>query len=74
MQSIVVVVMCEPLKPATSTRATGPPEGVKVVDPHRQCLKQFLDGVSLAVLELTAQAPAKQGSQVASSIEQKLGV
>ena len=73
-RSIVVVVVSEPLRPATSARGTTPPERIKTVDSHRQRLKPFFDGVSLTVLELTAQPPAKQGRQVAGCIHQKLGV
>ena len=74
IRSIVVVVVSEPLEPAASALRTAPPERMKAVDSHRQRLKPFLDVVSLTVLELTAQSSAKQGSQVASGIDQKLGV
>ena len=45
---------------------------MKAVDSHRDCLKPLFDMVSLAVVELTAQLVSKEGSQKATSINQKL--
>jgi len=50
----MVVMMFEPSQPAASAGLTAPPKRVKAVDPHRDGLKSFFDGVSLAVIELTA--------------------
>jgi len=47
---------------------------VKAVDSHRHGLEPFLDVVPLAIVELTAQRTPSQGSQIAASINQKLGV
>jgi len=45
---------------------------MKEVNPHRDCLEPFFDVVPLAIVELTAQIVSKEGSQVVSSIHQKL--
>jgi len=45
---------------------------MKAVNPHRDCLEPFFDVVPLAIVELTAQIMSKEGSQVATSIDQKL--
>ena len=74
MRLIVVVVVSEPLKPAASALGTVLPECMKAVDPQQEGLKPPFDGVSLAILELTAQPPTKQGSQVASASNQKFSV
>ena len=46
---------------------------MKAVDSHRHCLEPFFDVIPLFVVELTAQLVPKAGSQIATSIDQKLG-
>lgn len=53
---------------------TALPKRVKAVDPHRHGLKLFFDVVSVAVVKLTAQFSPREGSQIAPSIDEKLGV
>ena len=70
----MVVVVSEPSEPAACARLTAPPKRVKAVDSHRYRLKPFLDVVSLAMVEVTAQFVPNEGSQIAASIHQKLRI
>ena len=45
---------------------------MKAVDSHRDGLKPLFDVVSVAIVELTAQLSAREGSQIAASIDEKL--
>jgi hypothetical protein len=47
---------------------------VKAVDSHRDRLEPLFDVVPLCVVELTAQIMPKEGSQIPTSIDQKLSV
>ena len=47
---------------------------MEAVDSHRDALKPLFDVVSVAVVELTAQSTTNEGSQIATGIDQKLGV
>lgn len=47
---------------------------MNAVDPHRHRLDPLLDGVPVAVVELTAQLTTSNPCQIAASINQKLGV
>ena len=69
-----VVVVSEPAKPASRTRLTAPPKRVKAVDPHRDGLEPFLDVVPGGIVEVTAQVVASEGSQIPTSIDEKLRV
>jgi len=51
---------------------TAPPERVKAVDPHGHGLEPFFDVVPVGIVELTAQFVTSEGSQVATSIDEKL--
>ena len=51
---------------------TAPPERVKAVDPHGHGLEPFFDVVPVGIVELTAQFVTCEGSQVATSIDEKL--
>jgi len=74
IRSIVVVVVSKPFEPATCTGWTAPPKRVKAVDSHRHSLEPFFDVVPVCVVELTAQVVSKEGSQIATAINQKLRV
>jgi len=45
---------------------------MKAVDSHRHCLEPFFNVVPFGIVELTAQIVSKEGSQIATSIDQKL--
>ena len=47
---------------------------MKAVDPHRDRLEPFFDVVPLTIVEPTAQLVSKQGSQVPTSVDEKLGI
>jgi len=47
---------------------------MKAVNPHRDCLEAFFEIVPFGIIELIAQIMSKEGSQVATSIDQKLSV
>jgi hypothetical protein len=66
--------MSEPPQAAACARLTAPPKGVKAVDSHRHGLEPFFDVVPLSVVELTAQLVSREGSQIPTHIDQKLGV
>ena len=67
-------MVSEASQPAASAGWTAPPERMKAVDPHRNGLKPLFDVVSLAVVELTAQFLTSKGSQIATSIHEKLSL
>jgi hypothetical protein len=68
------VVVSEPPQPPSCGRLTAPPERVKAVDPHRHGLEPFFDVAPLAVVEPTAQLTPSKGSQITTSIDEKLGI
>lgn len=70
----MVVVVSEPPQPAACAGWTALPKRVKAVNSHCDRLKPFLDVVSPAIVELTAQLSASEGSQIASSIDEKLSI
>jgi len=45
---------------------------MKAVDPNQHCLEPFLNMVAFGIVELTAQLAPKEGSQIATAINQKL--
>jgi hypothetical protein len=47
---------------------------MKAVESHRDRLEPLFEIVPLSIVELTAQIVSKEGSQISSSIDQKLGV
>jgi hypothetical protein len=47
---------------------------VKAVDSHRDSLEPLFDVVPFLVVKLTAQIMSKEGSQLPTSIDQKLSV
>jgi hypothetical protein len=53
---------------------TAPLKGVKEVDSHCHRLKPFFDVVPFLVVKLTVQILSKEGSQISTDINQKLGV
>lgn len=53
---------------------TASPKRVEAVDPHHDGLNPLFDEVSLVILELTAQFSPSEGSQIPSSIDEKLRV
>ena len=74
IRSIPVVVIPEPSQPAPSAGWTPPPKRVKAVDSHRHGLKQLLDEVALAVVELTAQLTPSESGQIPTGVDEKLGI
>ena len=47
---------------------------MKAVDSHRDSLEPLFDMVPFFVVELTAQIMPKEGSQIPTAIDKKLGV
>ena len=47
---------------------------MKAVDPHGDCLEPFFDVVPIVIVKMTAQIMTSEGSQIATSIDEKLCV
>ncbi len=72
MRSLVVVVMRELFKPFSGAGPTANPGIMEAVDPHFEGMKPLFEVVSINVVEVTAQPYSREGSQTASTIDEKL--
>lgn len=74
VRSMAVIVSAECFEPMSDSLPTADPRRIEAVSPDLQRLKPLFDVVSGSILKLTAQSHSIEGSQLATAINQKLGV
>lgn len=58
-------------EPVHSAGAAAGPCAVKSIDPHRQCLKPFLDHVPINMPKVTAEIAPRKSGQVTESVDKE---
>ena len=66
--------MPEPAQPKFRACLTAPPKRMKVADPHDDGLVLRFAGVPVMIVKMTAHVVSSKGSQLATSIDDKLCV
>jgi hypothetical protein len=58
-------------EPAPDAGSPAHPRLMKLIDPHRQCLKPLLDQIPVNIVQVTAQIAPRECGQVAHAIDEK---
>lgn len=74
MTSEAIVVVDVSSRPSTENWLTAVPGFMQSLDPHRECLKQLFDDVTIGVVEMTAEVSLCKGGEIAYPIDKKLRI
>lgn len=74
MTSEVIVVVEEASQPTFRTGLTGVPSLMEASNPHRNRLKEFLNDVAVAVIEVSAEISPGKSGKIAHPINKELGI
>lgn len=74
MPSEAIVVVEEASQPAFRAGLAGVPRLMEAVNPHRNRLKEFLNDVSVAVIEISAEISPGKSGEIAHPVNERLCV